>query len=643
VLVERFRAAKTARGLLAVLAAGMTAWAFVLPSSALAQVPSVDGDDQVSGQTYVRHDGGTDVGIQHCNDDSSQDDGETPATGEGDADTTDGGSRRQGNEPYTVIDPTNPDLIVAGWNDYCLTDLGAGWQGFAYSTDRGETWTDSIVPGYPQDTSAEGMESPLFGSHTDAGDPIAAFDNDGNLFVGGISFNRVGAINGDVYVATYLTDPHPSGYPVDYERTKIVGRGTPSRNFQGVFQDKPMLEVDRTGGAHDGNVYVCWSRFTGFGQNRILFSRSTNSGETFSRPISITTPGLASVQGCDIAIEGDGDVYLTFRTFGDASSRRANGVGFARSTDGGASFSDAELIRRITPYAPADPFRDCGDGPFECRVGFVFHRVPLEPRSTADQNSDDDGVFLTYNEIEPGSEEESDSSYSSAGPGQVGQSLVYVVESRDNGETWSEPVAVDPAPTGHQFFPDVDALDGTLAVIWQDNRTDDDYDVQFPIGNTLDEDDNAISSGGSLSDPNDDIVNSFIATSSTSALTFGSVQVSTVGHQSAYEMFGNRDIPFHGDYNWISLATDGDGLFGYASWTDNRNVVPGQDPRELEAQDGFDDGFDVLQCRDDLAESPAGLLDPEMPLARRDAPFGGDTCGNAGGLDQDIFGISFRP
>jgi hypothetical protein len=49
----------------------------------------------------------------------------------------------------------------------------------------------------------------------------------------------------------------------------------------------------------------------------------------------------------------------------------------------------------------------------------------------------------------------------------------------------------------------------------------------------------------------------------------------------------------------------------------------------------------VLQCRDDLAESPEGLLDPEMPLARRDAPFGGDTCGNAGGLDQDIFGISF--
>jgi len=286
--------------------------------------------------------------------------------------------------------------------------------------------------------------------------------------------------------------------------------------------------------------------------------------------------------------------------------------------------------------------RDCGDGAFECPSGFVFHRVPLEPRVTADQASADDGVFLVYNEIRPGSTEPSDSTYASAGAGLVGQSLVYVVASYDDGATWSDPVAVDPADEGHQFFPDVDALDGTLAVIWQDNRTDGDYDVQFPIGNTLDGAGRAISSGGSLADPDDDIVNSFVATSSTGALSFGpAVRLSSEGHQSAYEMFSNRDIPFHGDYNWISLALDAGTLVGYASWTDDRNLVPGVDPRELDAQGGFDDGFDVLQCRDDLADSVAGLLDPEMPLARRDAPFGGDTCANGGGLDQDVYGTSF--
>ena len=44
-----------------------------------------------------------------------------------------------------------------------------------------------------------------------------------------------------------------------------------------------MLEVDRTGGANDGNVYVCWSRFTGVGQNKIFFSRSTDGGDRTGR------------------------------------------------------------------------------------------------------------------------------------------------------------------------------------------------------------------------------------------------------------------------------------------------------------------------------------------------------------------------
>jgi hypothetical protein len=85
-------------------------------------------------------------------------------------------------------------------------------------------------------------------------------------------------------------------------------------------------------------------------------------------------------------------------------------------------------------------------------------------------------------------------------------------------------------------------------------------------------------------------------------------------------MFGNRDIPFHGDYNWASLAPDGEGgLVGYVAWTDNRDVVEGVDPRE-----DFNDGFDVLQCREE----------------QEDGSFGPDTCPNAGGLDQNIYGAS---
>jgi hypothetical protein len=617
---------------LAVLSAVMLG--LVAIGGAAAQTPSVDGDDKVTGQTYVRHDGGTDTGIAHCNNTATNEAADNDPN-DADVDSNDGGSRRQGNEPFTVVDPTDPDTVVAGWNDYCLTDLGAGWQGFAYSLDAGETWTDSIVPGYPQDTSTEGMASPLFGTHTDAGDPIAAFDSDGNLFVGGIAFNRVKPSNGDVYVATYGTTPTASGYPVDYLRTVVVGTGTPSAVIGGIFQDKPMLEVDRTGGEHDGNVYVCWSRFTGAGQNKVYFSRSTDSGATFSRPVSISrSQEVKGIQGCDIAVEADGDVYVTYRTF-TQNQNFGNGLAFSRSTDGGASFSRATLIRNITPYAPRDGTRDCGDGPFLCPAQFVFHRVPLEPRVTADQTGTLPGVYLTYNEIRPGSEVESETSFASAGAGEVGQSLVYVLRTIDDGATWSNPMAVDPADAGHQFFPDIDALDGTIAVVWQDNRTDDDYSVQLPIGNTLDDQGRPVSSGR-------DVVNTFVSTS-TNGTTWIPLEdpVSSQSHQSAYEMFGSRDIPFAGDYNWISLASRDDGtLFGYMGWTDNRDVVEGDDPRETTAEGGYDDNFDVLQCRVDLGETTDVQVLPGVPLARADAPFTGDNCGNAGGLDQNIYGTS---
>jgi hypothetical protein len=598
------------RRLLTALA--LTATLSLFASSALAQTPSGDGDDRVTGHPYLRHDGGTDQAIQEC---SSLATNPAPdnIAGDGDIDSNDGGNRHQNNEPFSVIDPTNPNMVVAGWNDYCSTDLGAGWMGLGFSADRGETWVNSLVPGYPQDTSAEGMASPLYGSHTDAGDPVAAFDRAGNLYAGGIAFNRVRPANGDVWVAKYLTTPHPSGYPYDYAHTRIVGQGTPSAVQGGIFQDKIMLEVDRTGGAHDGNVYVCWTRFVAAGQNRIYFSRSTDGGNSFSRPIAISGGGNIRTQGCDIAIEHDGDVYVAYRTFATPSMRTAT-LAYARSTDGGASFGPAQIIRSIVPYNPFDTDRNCGDGPVHCPSDFVFARIPLEVRIAADQTGGLPGVYLAYMEIRPDSIVASTSSYSSAGPGLVGQSLVYLIRSTNNGATWSAPTPVDPQPVGHQFFPDLDLLDGTLAVMWQDSRTDPAYSVQRPIGNTRDAQGRAVSSGRN-------IVNTFLTSSTTGTSFTPALRISSQGNQPEYEMFSNRDLPFYGDYNWLNLARlAGGGLLGYTAWTDNRDVVAGADPRE-----SFNDGFDVLQCRTQQA----------------DGSFGPDTCANAGGLNQNIYGISF--
>jgi hypothetical protein len=111
-------------------------------------------------------------------------------------------------------------------------------------------------------------------------------------------------------------------------------------------------------------------------------------------------------------------------------------------------------------------------------------------------------------------------------------------------------------------------------------------------------------------------VESFHATSANGGGSWTTTEVSTVANMPQYEQFGDRDIPFYGDYNYI--AASGNTVF--MTWTDERDAVAGTDPRYTNG-DGTD-GFDVLQCR----------------AAQPDGTFGPDTCPDAGGLDQNIYG-----
>ena len=308
------------------------------------------------------------------------------------------------------------------------------------------------------------------------------------------------------------------------------------------------------------------------------------------------------MQGCDIAVESDGDVYVTWRTADTASATTAAGISFARSSNGGASFGKPGRVVNIVQYLPFDGARDCGDGIDACPSGFVFARIPLEPRVTADPTGRLAGLFVVYNAVDPATVVPSTSTYSSAGSGRVGQSKVYVVRSTHNGASWTAPVTVSNAAVGHQFFPDADALEGQLAVVWQDSRVDPAYSVQRPMGNTA-----AATSSGT------DVVRSYLTTSTTGSSFGPAIQVSDVGMQPEFEMFDARSVPFIGDYNWIQLVKLADGsLLGFTAWTDNRDVVPGTDPRET-----TQDGFDVLMCLD------ANLV---------------NTCPNAGGFNQNIYG-----
>jgi hypothetical protein len=61
-------------------------------------------------------------------------------------------------------------------------------------------------------------------------------------------------------------------------------------------------------------------------------------------------------------------------------------------------------------------------------------------------------------------------------------------------------------------------------------------------------------------------------------------------------LFGNCDVPFFGDYNYVDVA----GSKVLMNWTDSRETVGGtaryDDPAV--APDDGTDGFDVVQCRE---------------------------------------------
>jgi hypothetical protein len=520
--------------------------------------------------SYVRYDGGKDATMEGC------------STG-----------RRSQNEPSVAVDPSKPKVVVTGSNDYCAQiETGDVWTGYYRSTDGGSTWSNSLVPGYPTDESAAGLASPTHGSCAAAGDPTQAFDRQGRLFYAFICFNRSGPVNGSVYAARYLN------HGATYDRTVLIKRGTPSGLFlSGLFQDKINLTVDQTTGAHTGNVYVAWSQYDGFAPNNaVLFSRSTDHGVSFSRPVKVTPVSHGTASFTDLAVGPDGAVYLSFITY-PSSSRPLFDIWLSKSTDGGVSFGAPSHVASIEAFE-SNQFSgsgayDCGDGPFECPSGFIFSRFFSSSAVAADAR----GVHVVY-----------------SAETAAGQSKIFVRNSPD-GINWPTPAAtLDSVLVGHQWFPDIATAEGVITAVFYDSRADTWYSPDRPPGNTAD----GRNSG--------DVVHTFIARSTDGGVTWTETQVSTAGSNFGWMTHGSRRVGFWGDYIYVSAVPGAVNVV----WTDSRDLIPGEDPRE----GANDKGFSVFQ--------PCTYVPNDIDAASYSSPMIDDPCLSQGGLDENIYGARIR-
>ena len=543
----------------------LAACALVAPVAAHAAPANIRVTNDVTGP-YLRYDGGSDSTTAAC------------STG-----------RRPQNEPTVAVDPRNPGVVVAGSNDYCAQIVnGEVWAGYYRSTDGGQTWANSLVPGYPADTSSAGTASPAHGVCGAAGDPTQAFDTGGRLFYGFICFNRAKPINGGIYVATYGNDG------ATYLRTVEVAKGSPSAQFNGsgAFQDKGNVVVDQGASPYAGSVYVTWSRYAGkAANNAVFFSRSGDHGQSFSSPIHLDA-GSGSASFADAAVGPDGAVYVTYRTYA-IGGQTADAFWIVKSSDGGRTFGVPRLVASITPFS-SDQFTggtggaDCGDGPFACPSSLTFSRFDSLSAVAADAT----GVHVVYAARLPS-----------------GQGKVFVRNSPD-GVSWLTPAAtLDAVPTGHQWTPDIASAAGRLNVVFYDSRGDPGYAPNVPPGDTA----TGANSG--------DVINTVLAQSTDGGTTWSETQLSTHGSNFGWETHGARRDGFWGDYIYISAVPGA----VVSVWTDSRDLVPGVDPREPTATDRFD----VYQ--------PCTYVPNDINAASYSSPTIADPCLSQGGLDQNIY------
>jgi hypothetical protein len=557
-------------------------------------------------------------------------------------------ARGRQNEPAVEVDPRNTNVLIGSSNDYCgvystvvggvPVALGPIWLGYYRSENGGASFQSSLVPGYPGDVSPFAALAQI--RTASAGDPVIAWDGHGRVFMGSESSgDPAGTAKtfGDVWVARYENPDGEGGSTINdgkaYRGTTRVAKGSSAPNLLGVFHDKTAIQADHSGSPCDGNVYFSWARFTAGKNSNIYFVRSTDHGVTFSNPVLITT-SITNVQDPDISVTGNGHVYVTFDE-GETKSGQPSAVVIAQSTDCGQTFSKTQVVTTFIPYTPLDvsapqpipiptaslddPLfegtsaagsiaRDCGDFADHCASGFTFPRGGTAPRSTADQlDKNHEWIYIVYDPSKPGTVVPTGTTFfTTEVPGQGSQAGIFFTRYDGAAGTHTTPALIDDESTGHQFFPDISADGGVLHVLWWDSRLDPNYSPTRPIGNNA----------AGVVAPSLDV---WAAKSNDNGATWtGQTRVTDVTSNAGYEQFDNRQIPFAGDYLWITSHGD----FSFGTWTDWRDTVQGTDPRET-TEDNDNATTDVHQCR--TFNTTFGF-------------WSGDLCPHAGGIDQNIFG-----
>jgi hypothetical protein len=258
------------------------------------------------------------------------------------------------NETAIAVDPTNPNRLLAGANDYVTrtwsctisgtpcSALGDGYSGTYLSNDGGATWCCTATDPSHLGTLIPGVERLTGGQYDAGGDPSVAFDSNGTPYYAGLGFNRLSAPN-----TVTVSRGTVTGGALSWSAPTFINPTT----SPAVLNDKEWIAVDsHVSSPFRDRIYVTWTRFLfnanngRYTQSPIFFVSSSDGGHTFTTPRSISGNVLYG-QGSHPVVGTDGALYV----FWDGSTRLAakDSTYMVRSTNGGATWSSPVQVSEL--------------------------------------------------------------------------------------------------------------------------------------------------------------------------------------------------------------------------------------------------------------------------------------------------------
>lgn len=454
--------------------------------------------------------------------------------------------------------------LLAGWDDFqgfcgvlrpCTPPAVPGWSGFGFSTDGGLTWTDGGTP------------SPLLAAAT-AGHPWVDRGGEGTdetfYYVtrmqvgGGTNSAGLGVYRGHFGAGTFVFDDAQLIAPTvagDYFSRSAVAAAK-----------------DDSGAAyivHSNLIYVC--NKPAFGAGQIEVFRTHDGGDTWQGP-AVVSPDKVDVNdpsnpACGnsgtlqvapaVAVGDQGEVYAVWQhgphLAADGSATPSSQIAFARSLDGGVTFSEPQFLVTINNMRENPP------------VGYGKNRMNDQPRiAVATTGAHHGRIYVTF--------------YQSVVPVTLPATVqstvssdIFLVYSDDQGQTWSAPVQITtpvPATGVKRFWPTVAVRPGgDVDIVYLQSQ-----ETQV-TPNPTDVECNVLIGGGQRRTGRvSSLVDTYWIQSRDGGATFGApVRVSEQTSNwctAAYLGVGTLYSNF-GDY--LGIATGGNRTF--TVWPDSRNGV----------------------------------------------------------------------